>query len=306
MLKLETLTEFNAEEEEEEEYAAPLNFHEFERENTEARGTASIGQTSARFRETSHEVKASETEINTADALQCRCKPDARVSLVNKTNEITNGRTPRNLSGASSAFRPSPLFPRAIYKFQDQTQANYDISKTSSKVKCQRKQAGYKGRCQIKSWPFLLVLRYWHLLITQHFSDMKAKMMVVMLTTSLLLTGTTLALPADPPHVYDAPVSHSFHPDPAEVHEPYDFAYTVRDDESGADFAHSEASDGASVRGSYTVLLPDGRKQTVTYVVDPTNGYTAHVTYSGDAHRPATFGSAVIPTAKTYRPQTGF
>lgn len=47
-----------AEEEEEEEYAAPLNFHEFERENTEARGTASIGQTSARFRETSHEVKA--------------------------------------------------------------------------------------------------------------------------------------------------------------------------------------------------------------------------------------------------------
>lgn len=56
-------------------------------------------------------------------------------------------------------------------------------------------------------------------LMSKHFPDelSSAKMMVVMLTTSLLLTGTTLALPADPPHVYDAPVSHSFHPDPAEV-----------------------------------------------------------------------------------------
>lgn len=56
------------------------------------------------------------------------------------------------------------------------------------------------------------------------------------------------------------------------MHEPYDFAYTVRDDESGADFAHSEASDGASVRGSYTVLLPDGRKQTVSKRLLSANG----------------------------------
>ncbi|XP_063605526.1 cuticle protein 19-like isoform X1 [Penaeus indicus] len=144
--------------------------------------------------------------------------------------------------------------------------------------------------------------------MSKHFVDefSSVKMMAVMLTTSLLLTGTTLALPADPPHVYDARTSHSFHPDPDEVHEPYDFTYTVRNDESGADFAHSEASDGASVRGSYTVLLPDGRRQTVTYVVDSQTGYTARVSYSGEAHRPATFGSPVIPTAKTYRPQHGF
>ncbi|XP_037804674.1 cuticle protein 8-like [Penaeus monodon] len=135
---------------------------------------------------------------------------------------------------------------------------------------------------------------------------MKAKMMAVMLTTSLLLSGTASALPVDPPHGYDARASHSFHPEPDEVHEPYDFTYSVRNDESGADFAHSEASDGASVRGSYTVLLPDGRRQTVTYVVDSQSGYTARVTYSGEAHRPATFGSPVNPTAKTYTPQLGF
>ncbi|XP_042857859.1 larval cuticle protein A2B-like [Penaeus japonicus] len=124
-------------------------------------------------------------------------------------------------------------------------------------------------------------------------------MMMVMLTTSLFITTTTLAFPADPLHaVYDAPVVQSTHQVFEEVHEPYDFAYTVKNDESGADFAHSEASDGASIRGSYTVLLPDGRKQTVTYVADANNGYTAHVTYSGAAHRPATYGSPVTPTYK--------
>lgn len=44
---------------------------------------------------------------------------------------------------------------------------------------------------------------------------------------------------------------------------PYDFAYGVKDDYAGTDFGASEQSDGQTVRGSYTVALPDGRKQTV-------------------------------------------
>lgn len=44
---------------------------------------------------------------------------------------------------------------------------------------------------------------------------------------------------------------------------PYDFEYNVKDDYAGTDFGHNEESDGNTVRGSYTVQLPDGRKQTV-------------------------------------------
>lgn len=45
---------------------------------------------------------------------------------------------------------------------------------------------------------------------------------------------------------------------------PYNYAYGVRDDYAGTDFGHNEISDGATVTGSYTVQLPDGRKQTVS------------------------------------------
>jgi hypothetical protein len=60
--------------------------------------------------------------------------------------------------------------------------------------------------------------------------------------------------------------------------EPYQYQYGVADDYSGARFAASEAADGkAVVSGSYTVHLPDGRVQTVTYTADPYNGYIADV-----------------------------
>lgn len=45
---------------------------------------------------------------------------------------------------------------------------------------------------------------------------------------------------------------------------PYNFAYAVKDDYAGSDFGAQENSDGNTVRGSYTVALPDGRKQTVS------------------------------------------
>ena len=46
---------------------------------------------------------------------------------------------------------------------------------------------------------------------------------------------------------------------------PYNFAYGVKDDYAGTDFGQQENSDGNTVKGSYTVQLPDGRKQTVSH-----------------------------------------
>ena len=50
--------------------------------------------------------------------------------------------------------------------------------------------------------------------------------------------------------------------------KPYNFAYNVRDEYRGTDFEQNEESDGNQVTGSYTVLLPDGRKQTVNVTND--------------------------------------
>ena len=48
----------------------------------------------------------------------------------------------------------------------------------------------------------------------------------------------------------------------------------------------NESRNGDKTTGSYYVLLPDGRVQTVTYSVDGYGGYVADVTYSGEAKYP--------------------
>ena len=65
----------------------------------------------------------------------------------------------------------------------------------------------------------------------------------------------------------------------------YKYNYGVSDGYSGAAFGHSETRDGYKTEGSYTVDLPDGRKQTVTYV-DNGDGLEALVTYEGEAQYP--------------------
>ncbi|CAG0885456.1 unnamed protein product [Cyprideis torosa] len=63
----------------------------------------------------------------------------------------------------------------------------------------------------------------------------------------------------------------------------YNFNWVVRDDYSGIDMGHQENRDGDNTQGSYRVLLPDGRIQTVTYYVDGDSGYVANVQYEGEA-----------------------
>ena len=69
--------------------------------------------------------------------------------------------------------------------------------------------------------------------------------------------------------------------EPAYEPKPYSYAYAVKDDYSGANFNAEETADGKVVSGSYTVALPDGRIQTVTYTADHYNGYVADVKYEG-------------------------
>ncbi|KAG7166325.1 Pro-resilin-like 10 [Homarus americanus] len=74
----------------------------------------------------------------------------------------------------------------------------------------------------------------------------------------------------------------------SEEHEPPKYAYefAVQDGESGNDFAAQESRDLDNTKGSYTVQLPDGRLQTVTYYVDGDSGYVAEVSYQGEAQYP--------------------
>lgn len=58
----------------------------------------------------------------------------------------------------------------------------------------------------------------------------------------------------------------------------YDFAYEVSAPEYNVQFGHKETRQDTTARGSYSVLLPDGRIQVVEYEADE-NGYRPTVTY---------------------------
>ena len=70
------------------------------------------------------------------------------------------------------------------------------------------------------------------------------------------------------------------------------------------DFGHNENRNGDKTTGSYDVLLPDGRRQTVNYYVDGYSGFVADVKYDGytKAYEPA-YKPAYEPAYKpAYKP----
>ena len=63
----------------------------------------------------------------------------------------------------------------------------------------------------------------------------------------------------------------------------YTYDWRVQDAYSANDFGQEEARSGYNIDGGYSVLLPDGRKQIVTYkVADAYSGYVADVRYEGE------------------------
>ncbi|XP_064086218.1 adhesive plaque matrix protein-like isoform X2 [Macrobrachium nipponense] len=108
-----------------------------------------------------------------------------------------------------------------------------------------------------------------------------------------VLAGLALSVPSD---TYGPPAHHQTY---KEEPQPYQYQYAVQDEYAGTDFGQTEESDGQTVKGSYTVQLPDGRKQTVTYVADHYGGYKAEVTYYGEAQYPHEYGPPI-----TFKPQS--
>ncbi|XP_042239516.1 cuticle protein 7-like [Homarus americanus] len=125
----------------------------------------------------------------------------------------------------------------------------------------------------------------------------------------VLLAALVAAALARPGPQYNPPTpeySAPAHPRPSYYAAPaypdtppqYNSQYAVRDDYSGNDYGHEESRDGYNTQGTYSVLLPDGRVQRVTYHVDGDSGYVAEVTYEGEALYPA-YQPAPAPS---YRP----
>ncbi|XP_033215262.1 uncharacterized protein LOC117171766 [Belonocnema kinseyi] len=82
-----------------------------------------------------------------------------------------------------------------------------------------------------------------------------------------------------PPNQFGSSKSSGYDYNAIDVTTPakYDFEYSVND-EYGNDFGHKERRSGDTTEGVYTVLLPDGRKQTVHYRADQ-NGFQPRISY---------------------------
>ena len=109
-----------------------------------------------------------------------------------------------------------------------------------------------------------------------------------------LLVCTFAASPYQPAPAYGKVPAY------ADAPAVYQYEYAVVDEYSGVNFGQNEHRDGYSTTGQYTVLLPDGRTQIVTYsTADAYSGNIADVQYKGEAHY-APYKPA--PKAPAYKP----
>ena len=103
--------------------------------------------------------------------------------------------------------------------------------------------------------------------------------------------------PSYSPAPYQEPASY---PDVVPV---YNSQWEVKDQYAGLDFGQTEDRNGDSTKGQYSVALPDGRTQTVTYSVDGYGGFIADVAYSGEPrYEPAPAPKYKPAPAPKYKP----
>merc|ERR1712126_365072 len=117
-------------------------------------------------------------------------------------------------------------------------------------------------------------------LFSNSFTIMNFIMASVFVLAALLSTATARPNPDNRPSSYGSAPSYS------DVPASYTYDWEVKDDHSNNNYGQNESRDGDKTAGSFYVLLPDGRIQTVTYSVDGYGGYVADITYSGEAKYP--------------------
>ncbi|EDW79184.1 uncharacterized protein Dwil_GK12728 [Drosophila willistoni] len=74
-----------------------------------------------------------------------------------------------------------------------------------------------------------------------------------------------------------APVAAPIATEIVDAHPQYKYAYNVQDVLTGDSKTQEETRDGDIVRGSYSLIEPDGSRRIVSYYADPINGFNAVV-----------------------------
>lgn len=109
--------------------------------------------------------------------------------------------------------------------------------------------------------------------------------------------------PAYKPAAYSAPKPYA--PEPAySAPSPYNFDYSVHDTYTGDIKSQSEYADAnGNIKGSYSLVEPDGSKRTVEYTADDHNGFNAEVKKEGGYPAPAYSAPApAYKSAPAYKP----
>ncbi|CAG9763772.1 unnamed protein product [Ceutorhynchus assimilis] len=99
--------------------------------------------------------------------------------------------------------------------------------------------------------------------------------LVVAFSVLITVKASPILQPISAPiAVAHAPVVRA---EPYNAHPQYKFEYGVSDPHTGDQKSQEEVRDGDVVRGSYSLVEPDGSKRRVDYVADPINGFNAVV-----------------------------
>lgn len=98
---------------------------------------------------------------------------------------------------------------------------------------------------------------------------------------SILLCCTLAALCGASPiaPIYDEHEAVDYHAYPK-----YHFTYNIKDEHTGDVKSQHEERDGGVVKGSYSLIEPDGSKRTVEYTADDHNGFNAVVLKDAGYH----------------------